>query len=665
MKKLLTLLAFLMPFTALAADPTLKITAPVQTLVIGQTTTLTFTFSEPVTGFTLSDIVVKGDAVVSAFAGSGAVYTATLQKLITLDAISVNVDNNATTPAGHGSNLGFNVAPKVFIKEGNTFLGKLIEAVPQPRCMLPGEYLADSAGNPTTPMDEKYFTIRSIDRKVNVIQELRNTCLTRLVGGLQYLKKANPAVFETNNVHGVHNHTSLMSKVQLTQINPAVGTTKLRIRPAQNCGLSGGVYNCTGSGDFRANNVAAKIDFDDPIVYPDQKGKAHAHTFFGNANVNYQTNSASLIKSCVSLFSGGIANCTGYWMPSMIDTAFQMALIPREILLYYKAVDVRFMPYIEPLPQGLKIIAGNPGANSLATRTDSAYFICRDALKGDPDVYDEIIPNCSGDKYRTLRAVVDFPTCVADDGTGKMQLDSPNHRSHLANPDASKTNGCPDSHPHRIAHISQLADYPIARGQTTATWRLSSDNYASTIPGGWSSHADWWGGWQPAWAARMNDQCNKTLTNCGVDYIGLNAGIPITNITTSGNIATLTTAYPHLLTLSDPVTGNYKFTGTNQTEPLRGRLSGVTGASAATYNFVPAEVTTFHAQHPNPAGTIVPHGSQTLKVTGATEIQITLPTTPSTPINGAVTGVKLQWGESLCPVRVNCDQAYSDLWGLQ
>jgi len=247
-----------------------------------------------------------------------------------------------------------------------------------------------------------------------------------------------------------------------------------------------------------------------------------------------------------------------------------------------------------------------------------------------------------------------------------MVLDSPNHRSHLANSsDGLGTfNGCPTSHPHRIAKIEQLVNYTLKRGQNTATFRLSSDNYAANLAGGFSSHADWWGGWKVYFANRLNEQCNKKIINCGVNYIGLNDGVGITNITTSGNIATVTTEFPHLLKVSNG-DGTYPDNvGNNVSQILRGRLTGVTGASASTYNFDASKVTNTLAEYPNPAGTVSPIGNQNMKIINATQIEITLTGTPSTPINGAVNPalVKLQWGEELCNVGGNCPAEYSEFY---
>ena len=84
--------------------PTLTITSSVSKLNRDQTATITFTFSEPVSGFTFSDISVSGGGL-SEFSGSGLIYTAlyTPSATATTNA-SISVDSNRFTDAAGNSN---------------------------------------------------------------------------------------------------------------------------------------------------------------------------------------------------------------------------------------------------------------------------------------------------------------------------------------------------------------------------------------------------------------------------------------------------------------------------------------------------------------------------------------------------------------------------------
>lgn len=685
MKNLLLIMALFSG--AVEAYPKLTITAPVTELAAGQTTVVTFTFKDsetneaaPVTGFTLSDANIQGDAVwTTGLSGSGSTYTATLQKLVTRNTVSVVVDNKsyaAVTGGELGSyaSIGFNTSPTIYVKEGGLFAGKFVEAEPQPRCPLPGEYLVDAAGNPSSPAIEDFYVLSNSNRQVMTYELLPYSCLTRLVAGQRYKAKVSPPSYEAINVQGGHKHTTLMPKATTQFIQPKVGTTRPRVMPANinNNPVNGsGILQDTGrtynninvmdfGGDSRFSNKATKFSNDDPILYPGVRGAAHLHTFFGNNGVNHQTNNANLQTNCVSLIAGGSVNCTGYWMPTVIDTATNTALMPRDILIYYKHGSGSGTELAEPLPQGLKIIIGNPAAASEAEQFDDVRFECfrRDGVQELPK---KSFSSCDSKTYGEIWLSVNFPHCVADDGTGKMKLDSPDHRSHLniggIDPPTNAA-GCPLNFPHSIPSISQIAMYDILPGQNTATWRLSSDNYSSSLPGGYSLHADWWGGWKNYWAQRMVDQCVNKAFNCGTGYIGLHDGIGISSITTVGNIATITTAIPHKLRISNP-DGDYPYLIGGGTA-LYGYISGITGTDAAAYN---GDLNKNSYRDINGVSIMAPHGVQALKIINENTIEYTLNYTPSnTTVN--VTNAKIQWGEFLCGLEDGrCDlTGYSDYY---
>ena len=97
--------------------PSLVITANDGTLSPGETVTLTFTFSEAVTGFTASDVAITGgtlNAATLATADGGKTWTATMTQSGTAQPV-VTVGNGSYTDlagnAGTGNNLTLNNAP--------------------------------------------------------------------------------------------------------------------------------------------------------------------------------------------------------------------------------------------------------------------------------------------------------------------------------------------------------------------------------------------------------------------------------------------------------------------------------------------------------------------------------------------------------------------------
>lgn len=639
------LLIGLMLFSVMAnAFPTLIMSSSTRNLQVGQSTTVTFTFSEPVTGFISSDIHVNGNGTIGSFTTvNSSTYTALFTKTVEKTSTSIIVDNKSYSSIADGSlgmysAYGFNPSPLIYV-ERSIFTGLKDLAVPQPICPLVGEILLNSSAVQVSPPQENYYV-----RINNSYEKIPQGCLVRLVGGLYFAKKIAPKPFELANPQGGHNHSTLMPKARYAQIKNIEGHDRPRVKPRnQQCSAGvGGFYHCGSSqGEFRISIGPVKIDADDPIVYPGQKGAAHLHIFFANVALNYQTNNASLLYGSKTTASGGGANKTAYWMPAMIDTATGVAQFPFGGIFYYKSgTDMNF---IEPIPQGLKGISGNPSAVDSASQTDYVQFTCfPEGRSGASQKSSDTMPDCSGKQYAYIRAAVDFQHCLADDGFGNIKLDSPDHRSHWippAHPGTRLANDCTADFPHRITNIGQNADYLIAPDQNTKTWRLSSDNYSSASPGGASLHADYWGMWQNYWMSRITTQCNNTPMNCENNYVGLSDGITIASITAVGTTATVTTTSPHYL--------NNAYTAAYPGE-LRGRISGVSGADAAAYNFDATKVTATDSV--NQPTALYPIGNQNITVLNATQFTYTLNSTPgdTSKVGGELTGAKFQWGELFC-----------------
>src|SRR5262245_53339915 len=74
-----------------------------------------------------------------------------------------------------------------------------------------------------------------------------------------------------------------------------------------------------GVGAFRTVCDFSHMNYDDPIVFPGQPGKAHLHAHFGNTLTDADTTAENLRNSGNSTCRGGTANRTAYWVPAVID----------------------------------------------------------------------------------------------------------------------------------------------------------------------------------------------------------------------------------------------------------------------------------------------------------------------------------------------------------
>lgn len=283
-----------------------------------------------------------------------------------------------------------------------------------------------------------------------------------------------------------------------------------------------------GTGDFRTICTYSHMNFDDPIVFPGQPGLSHLHAFFGNTGLDGKSTAATLLSSGNSTCRGGTINRSAYWQPAIIDTKDGTPVKPRIAIVYYKSAAFALPADIQPLPQGLRMIAGDPKGNA-PVQWGPTTISCNGTPVGSDRNFPPTIgnpgphsiPNCAAGTE--LWASVVFPRCW--DG---VNLDSPDHKSHMAywpipNPyvDATHPNGkCPPTHPVTLPEVTITAVYPVMEANAPLRWRLSSDAYDTSIPAGYSLHADWFGGWRPEIVNVWTRACVNPGKDCSAHMLG-------------------------------------------------------------------------------------------------------------------------------------------------
>ena len=255
-------------------------------------------------------------------------------------------------------------------------------------------------------------------------------------------------------------------------------------------------------GAFRLLCNWSKMAFDDPIVYPGQPGVSHHHTFFGNTGIDATTTSDNIRSKGMASCRGGTINLSGYWMPSMIDTATNKPVAPNSLLVYYKTGLWTYMndgSVIQPLPEGPEddrrhFFERNCRRRGRQLRSAS----CRRPERRGLAPSDLPFPQLASQET-VCACTSTFPQCW--DG---INLDSPDHKSHMSVPelfwsgDPERQYRCPRSHPVVLPLITFNFDFDVVDTAATANWRLASDTYDRSAPGGYSMHADWMNGWDPA-----------------------------------------------------------------------------------------------------------------------------------------------------------------------
>ena len=306
---------------------------------------------------------------------------------------------------------------------------------------------------------------------------------------------------------------------------PAAGGPVINVAKLAATALGVGTFNVTttteiapdGGGAFRIVCGVARMAFDDPVVYPGQPGRSHLHTFFGNTGINANTTAESLRTTGNSTCRGGIANRSSYWVPTMIDTKDGTPLVPDDILVYYK--EGAFDPaIIKPMPAGLRIIAGDASASTQNFKVFTMRFKCLGGPNNENDQYLATIGNC--DVGAQLWSEIFFPQCW--DG---VNLDSPDHKSHMAYPNAfwdgtKAIYSCPSTHPVPLPQISYNVVYTVTEKDAGLRWRLSSDTYDKSLPGGYSSHGDWFNGWVGDISDTWAKKCINAKKDCHAHLLG-------------------------------------------------------------------------------------------------------------------------------------------------
>lgn len=271
----------------------------------------------------------------------------------------------------------------------------------------------------------------------------------------------------------------------------------------------------SGDGSFRTTCNLSKYGFFDPIVYPGQTGTSHLHMFFGNTGVNGNSTVSTIANSGNSTCRGGILNRTAYWIPGVFDSRTGEVIAPDFGTFYYKTGYNIDPTVTQPIPSGLRIIAGNKN-NSSGVQYGDLLEIQNWGCSGTYRNNTGAIQSCPvGEK---VRLTINFPQCW--DG---VNLDSADHQSHMAYPNYKNPplrSTCPASHPVVIPAITEIFDFPVNPGADSSYWRLSSDMYSSSTPGGYSAHADWMDGWDPTTMTTIVRECLNKSKDCGVGGIG-------------------------------------------------------------------------------------------------------------------------------------------------
>ena len=279
-------------------------------------------------------------------------------------------------------------------------------------------------------------------------------------------------------------------------------------------------------GAFRFLCGAGQILADDPIVYPGQPGKAHLHQFFGNLGANANSTYESLRKGGESTCQNE-GNRSAYWMPAMLDGKGNVVR-PDWVSIYYKRFPAS-APQCKTagkgcvgIPRGLRFVFGWDQTRPSVPQPENNELFNFKCVAGWSPVTASF-PNmvepmkvCKPGQW--LSATISSPQCWNGN-----DLDSPDHRSHLANMVRNPSSGqyaCPATHPIIIPQFTMGVGYSIETGDGPTKWRLASDNMAPGDVAGSTFHSDYFEAWEDNLREEWERGCLDGLLNCSDGDLG-------------------------------------------------------------------------------------------------------------------------------------------------
>ncbi len=246
---------------------------------------------------------------------------------------------------------------------------------------------------------------------------------------------------------------------------------------------------------FRFWCVPSHFNYDDPVVYPGQSGRAHLHMFFGNTGVNARSTSETINTTGNSTCDGGVTNRSAYWVPALYNAAGEVVL-PKSISLYYKSW-ISDRSQIRPIPAGLQILANASVLNSTGVGISGIHT--------QEQIWQRPIRVTDHDG---LAIEINFPDCLAINASGAPILTSAGGTTHVA---YSSGGRCPASHPYVIPQLTQIINYDNV--PFNSNWQLASD--PSPVAKGTTAHADYMAAWTPEAARIMADCVREFRRECG------------------------------------------------------------------------------------------------------------------------------------------------------
>jgi len=277
-------------------------------------------------------------------------------------------------------------------------------------------------------------------------------------------------------------------------------------------GLLISLVSCLDGDTFTVNCVPLTIQRSDPIVNPGVPG-SHVHAVIGG-NAFQRTMGPKDALQANSTTCDKAIDHSNYWVPHLYhqrgDGLWELVTW-RGSAVYYQKRACDYAPGIRvcdksktPLafPDGFRMVAGDPyrrSQNNSDFAQKAVAIMC--IFDGGSKEYNGFPPR----QCNTMRSEVYFPSCW--DG---KNLDSPDHKSHVAYPAIGDYNGgvCPQSHP--VALLSIFFEFFFE----TQSFTGGKFAFANGDPTGYGYHGDFVMGWTDRGLLQTAHRDCVTAANC-------------------------------------------------------------------------------------------------------------------------------------------------------
>ncbi|GAO48344.1 hypothetical protein SAICODRAFT_31624 [Saitoella complicata NRRL Y-17804] len=257
----------------------------------------------------------------------------------------------------------------------------------------------------------------------------------------------------------------------------------------------------------------------DPLVSPGAVS-GHVHSVMGSSGLNFTT-------TFEGLRAGDCTTCmvkqdmSVYWVPTLYYAAENGSFFPVSqvggvtayYLQRYDSQNSATYSNLTAFPDGFRMLAGNPFLRSFNSSSPAQQAVTYNCLNGStpaPQTHGFPTNNCPSG----LRAQIFFPSCW--DG---VNLDSADHKSHMAYPDGVDVGSCPDSHPVKLISLFYEVIWNV--NAFADQWYGDSQPFVWSMgdPTGYGYHGDFINGWDNSVLQQAVDECTADsglIEDCSV-----------------------------------------------------------------------------------------------------------------------------------------------------